>query len=217
MKTVLREHYIQHHALVRTRKQLVFTPKFLHHVLASSSLPAFSAFSIRSASCVIACVNMAPPTPSDGADEKDEASSQVREDDQYLAHTGWKVLFGFTSRSHLPILSCGMLGAGVAAATIPVFAVIYGLIFRDYTDYGAGKIDCSALRSSVTRYCLILTGVAALNWLANSFYFFFFLTFGELQARSARNKIFDALIRKDMAWYDTRETGIAAFLPGIQM
>jgi ATP-binding cassette subfamily B (MDR/TAP) protein 1 len=66
-------------------------------------------------------------------------------------------------------------------------------------------------------YCLILTRIIALNWMANSFYFFFFLTFGELRARGARNRIFDALIKKDMAWFDTRETGIAAFLPAIQM
>jgi ATP-binding cassette subfamily B (MDR/TAP) protein 1 len=64
---------------------------------------------------------------------------------------------------------------------------------------------------------LILTGIASVNWMANSIYFFFFLTFGELQARSARNRIFDALMSKDMAWYDTRETGTAALLPAIQM
>jgi ATP-binding cassette subfamily B (MDR/TAP) protein 1 len=160
---------------------------------------------------------MAPPTASNGSSEKENVSPQAKEEHQYLAHAGWRALFGFTTRRHLPVLSCGLLSAIIAAASIPVFAIIYGLIFRDYTSYGAGNIDSSALRSKVARYCLILTGVASLNWMANSFYFFFFLTFGELQARSARNKIFDALLRKDMAWYDTRETGIAAFLPGIQM
>lgn len=160
---------------------------------------------------------MALPTASDGTDEKEMVSPQTQEEQQYVLQAGWKALFGFTTRKHLPILSCGMLSACVAAASLPVFAIIYGLIFRDYTDYGAGKVGSNALRSSVTRYCLILTGIASLNWMANSFYFFFFLTFGELQARNARNRIFDALIRKDMSWYDTRETGIAAFLPAIQM
>lgn len=155
-----------------------------------------------------------PPSPTD---EKEEVDSQAKEEQQYLSKVGWRALFGFTTRQHLPILCCGLLGALIAAASIPVFAIIYGLIFRDYADFGAGNIDGSQLRSNVSRFCLILTGVAALNSIANSFYFFFFLTFGEIQARSARNKIFDALIRKDIAWYDTRQTGIAAFLPGIQM
>jgi ATP-binding cassette subfamily B (MDR/TAP) protein 1 len=160
---------------------------------------------------------MARRTASDTSDEPEKKSQQANEEQQYMLQAGWKALFGFTTKKHLPILSGALLSAFIAAATLPVFAIIYGLIFRDYTDYGAGKVGSIGLRHRVTRYCLILTGIASLNWMANSFYFFFFLTFGEVQARSARNKIFDALIRKDMAWYDTRETGIAAFLPAIQM
>lgn len=136
---------------------------------------------------------------------------------EYVLKASWKVLFCFTTKKHLPILLAALLSAVIAAATLPVFAIVYGLIFRDYTDFGSGKIEGSTLRSSVTRYCLILTGIASLNWLANSFYFFLFLTFGELQAQGARNRIFDVLIQKDMAWFDTRETGVAAFLPTLQM
>jgi ATP-binding cassette subfamily B (MDR/TAP) protein 1 len=149
--------------------------------------------------------------------EPEKISCQNNDEQQYVLQVGWKALFGFTTKKHLPIFTGAMLSALIAAATLPVFAIIYGLIFRDYTDYGAGKLDSIALRSSVTRYCLILTGIASVNWMANSVCFFFFVTFGELQARSARNKIFDALMSKDMAWYDTRETDTAAFLPAMQM
>jgi ATP-binding cassette subfamily B (MDR/TAP) protein 1 len=159
---------------------------------------------------------MAQPASNSTVEPK-KITSQANEEQQYVLQLGWKALFGFTTRKHVPILSGAMLSAFIAAATLPVFAIIYGLIFRDYTDYGAGKLDSSGLRSSVTRHCLILTGIATLNWVANSVYFFFILTFGELQARGARNKIFDALISKDMAWYDTRETGTAAVLTAVQM
>lgn len=150
-------------------------------------------------------------------DEHNTADTEADEEQKYLLQVGWKGLFGFTTRKHLPILFGALLSAIIAAASLPVFAIMYGLIFRLYTDYGAGKIDSDALRGRVTKHCLILTGIASLNWLANSLYFFFFLTFGELQARSARYRIFDTLIHKDMAWYDTRATGIAAFLPTVQM
>ncbi|KAH8702984.1 P-loop containing nucleoside triphosphate hydrolase protein [Phaeosphaeriaceae sp. PMI808] len=156
-------------------------------------------------------------TTSTPIEEQHTNSSEKDEEQQYVLQASWKALFGFTTKKHIPILCGGMLSALVGAATMPVFAIIYGLIFRDYTDYGSGKMDGGALRGSVTTYCLILTGIACLNWMANSLYFFFFLAFGELQARSARNRIFDALILKDMAWFDTRETGTAAFLPAIQM
>jgi ATP-binding cassette subfamily B (MDR/TAP) protein 1 len=70
---------------------------------------------------------------------------------------------------------------------------------------------------NVTKLCIILASVGTLNWIVNSFYFFFLLVFGELQARSGRDRVFDALIKKDMTWFDMRETGIAAFLPTVQM
>ncbi|KAH7402489.1 multidrug resistance protein-like protein 2 [Pyrenochaeta sp. MPI-SDFR-AT-0127] len=151
------------------------------------------------------------------ADEHEKKAVSDDEEQNQVLQEGWKALFGFTTKKHLYVLSGALLGAFVAATTLPVFAIVYGLIFREYTDYGAGKIDSSKLLSGVAKYCVILAGIASLNWIANSFFFFFFLFFGELQARSARNRIFDALIQKDMAWYDTRGTGIAAFLPAIQM
>ncbi|KAH7078401.1 P-loop containing nucleoside triphosphate hydrolase protein [Paraphoma chrysanthemicola] len=160
---------------------------------------------------------MSPSPASESTDDQEKSIVQATEEKNYILQAGWKALFGFTTKKHLPIFSGALLCAVVAAASLPVFAVMYGLIFQKYTDFGSGKIGSAVYRSDVTRYCLILTGVAALNWLANSVYFSFFITFGEIQARSARNRIFDALITKDMAWYDTRETGTVAFLPTVQM
>ncbi|KAH9863238.1 hypothetical protein IAQ61_009515 [Plenodomus lingam] len=150
-------------------------------------------------------------------DGPEKTISQVDEDSDYVLKIGWKALFSFTTHKHVPVLLGALLGAFIAALTMPIFAIVYGLIFGKYTEYGAGQISGSEMMSSITKYCIILTGLATLNWIANSFYFFFFLTFGEMQARSARNRIFEALIEKDMAWYDTREAGVAAFLPAIQM
>jgi ATP-binding cassette subfamily B (MDR/TAP) protein 1 len=161
--------------------------------------------------------NMALHSASDTSDEHPKITSRTIKEEQYILQAGWKALFGFTTKKHLPILFGAVLSAAIAAATLPAFSIIYGLIFRAYTEYGTGNLDSEALRSSVTRYCLILTSIASLNWIVNSFYFFFFLTFGELQARGARNRVFDALIRKDMTWYDTRETSVAALLPTVQL
>ncbi|KAI4946954.1 hypothetical protein J4E86_008577 [Alternaria arbusti] len=117
----------------------------------------------------------------------------------------------------MPALLGGIAMASVAALSMPAFAILYGLVFGQYTSYGEGSISSSQLMSNMARFCVILTALATLNWIANSFYYLFFLMFGELQARSARNRIFDALIKKDMAWFDTREDGIAAFLPTVQI
>ena len=135
----------------------------------------------------------------------------------FIRDVGWNALFSFTTKRHLPVLCSACLGAAVAALTMPALAILYGFIFREYADFGAGRTSGTTFLRNTSRYCTYLAAVGGLNWLANSIYFMSFLTFGELQARSARDRIFDALLRKNIAWYETRETGAAAFLPAVQM
>ncbi|KAL6712575.1 ATP-dependent permease [Coniothyrium glycines] len=151
-----------------------------------------------------------------GSSEAEKAGGKADEEQHYLHQVGWKALFSFTTKKHVPVICGAVLAATIAALTMPVFAVLYGLIFREYTSYGAGLISSEELIDNVSRCCVMLTGVAALNWISNSIYFSLFLAFGELQARSARDKVFDSLMKKDMAWYDTHETGVLALLPAVQ-
>lgn len=159
---------------------------------------------------------MAATPPTDESANKESVTIQAEEEQQYAAQMGWKVLFTFTTKKHLPVMLGAVLTAAVSAATLPVFSIIYGLIFSSYADYGTGNITGDELLRDVTRSCLILTGVATANWIMNSSSFFFMLIFGELQAKSARTRVFDVLIHKDMTWFDLRESGIAAFLSTIQ-
>jgi ATP-binding cassette subfamily B (MDR/TAP) protein 1 len=160
---------------------------------------------------------MATTPASNDTKEDEKIATQADEEEKYIMQVGWRALFGFTTKQHLPVILCGFVGALLAALSLPIFSILYGLIFKQYTNYGAGKTDNDGIMSNVSRICIILTGVATFTWITQSAYFFFFLVFGELQARSARNRIFDALIRKDMTWFDMRESGVAAFLPTIQM
>lgn len=161
-------------------------------------------------------VNMTA-TDSDYSEKHAKTPTQADEEQDYASKVGWKALFAFTTTSHIAVLLSALASAAIAAATLPVFSVIYGLVFGAYSDYGAEKLDGDGLLSEVTRLCLIMTGIAAASWILNSIFFFLFLLLGELQAKSARTRVFDALIQKDMAWFDMRESGIAAFLPTIQM
>ena len=160
---------------------------------------------------------MAMSPASNGTDEQEKTNTQDDEEHDFIRKVGWKALFGFTTKKHLPVLSVAVFAASIAALTLPGMAVVYGLIFRQFADFGSGEITGAILLRNASKYCTYLAALASLNWLANSIYFVMFLTFGELQARSARDMIFNALLRKDMEWYDTRESGIAAFLPAVQM
>lgn len=161
--------------------------------------------------------DMAATSNSHVTADHDETLSQTDEERGYISQVGWKTLFSFTAKNHVPILVGGILTASVAALTMPTFAILYGHVSGQYTSYGKGEIGSNQFIGNVTKLCIILTGIAAINWIANNFYFLFLLVFAELQARSARDRVFDSLIKKDMAWFDMRETGIAALLPTIQM
>ncbi|KAF2868020.1 multidrug resistance protein-like protein 2 [Massariosphaeria phaeospora] len=154
---------------------------------------------------------------SNRTDEQKKVDSVEDAEHEFIRKVGWKALFGFTTKQHLPVLSIAFFTATVSALTLPAMAVLYGLMFRQFAEFGSGKIAGDVLLRNISKYCIYLTGVVSLNWLSNSIYFAMFLTFGELQARSARDRMFNALIQKDMAWYDTRQSGVAAFLPAIQM
>jgi ATP-binding cassette subfamily B (MDR/TAP) protein 1 len=105
----------------------------------------------------------------------------------------------------------------VAALTNPAIAIVFGSVFRQFADFGAGNITASEFLHNIAKYCTYLTAFGCLSWLSNSISCMAFMAFGELQAHSARDMIFISLLRKDMAWYDTRDTGIAALLPSVQM
>ena len=133
-----------------------------------------------------------------------------------IQHLGWKSLFGFTNRKHLPFLGGAVFFGIVAGLALPAEAILYGLVFNQFANFGSGAITGPKLLENVSKYCAYMTAIAAVDWFANSIFFVFWLTFGELQARSARNHIFNSLLVKDITWYDTRRSGIGAFLPTIQ-
>lgn len=155
--------------------------------------------------------------PSENPTKDEKVANQPDDEQDHAAQVGWKALFGFTTTSHIAVLISALASTAAAAAILPIFSIIYGRIFGAYSDYGAGKTDGDELLSEITRLCVKMTGIAAASWVLNSVFFFLFLLFGELQAKSARTRIFDVLIQKDVAWYDMRDSGIAAFLPTIQM
>lgn len=152
------------------------------------------------------------------SDMPKERSKSIAEDHhELLQQMSWKGLFSFTTRKHVPILCAALFFAFIAALTLPAMAVLFGLIFRQFTDFASGKISSSDLLHNASNYCIYLTAVCAGTWFTNSIYFMLFLAFSELQARSARERIFNTLLEKDMEWYDAQESGITALLPTIQM
>ncbi|KAG9875029.1 putative ABC transporter, partial [Aureobasidium melanogenum] len=74
----------------------------------------------------------------------------------------------------------------------------------------------SAVLSSVTNYTVYLVALGVGSWLVHSVFFSAWLAFGELQANSARERLFLGMLDKEIEWYDMRKNGIGALIPRLQ-
>lgn len=128
----------------------------------------------------------------------------------------WSSLFAFTTRANTPLLAAATFCSLIAGAAQPAQSLLVGKFFQGFTDYATGTLDKDAFMRQQTKYVLFLTGLAAASWVFHSLDFMFWLAFGELQAKSARDRLFHGLLGKEIEWYDRRKNGIGALLPRLQ-
>ncbi|KAK3674977.1 ATP-dependent permease [Recurvomyces mirabilis] len=144
------------------------------------------------------------------------AKDDSPQDTEKKLPTPWKALFFFTTRAQLPLLVAGAISSLLAGATSPFTSYVTGKLFQGFTDYAAGKYTGEALLQEQRMYVLYLVAIGAGSWIFHSLDFVFWLAFGELQAKSARDRLFYGLLEKDIEWYDRRKNGIGALLPRLQ-
>lgn len=143
--------------------------------------------------------------------EKDDSPSDKQNDD--IKTAPWKALLFFTTKAHLTYLSVGVLSAIVAGVTSPAQAFLVGKAFTAFTTSTSG----AELVTKETQYVLYMVGVATGGWLLHFIFFASWVAFGELQAKSARDRLFKGLLEREIEWYDVRKNGIGALIPRLQM
>ena len=125
----------------------------------------------------------------------------------------WKALFAFTTKAHIPVLCIGLLFSTASGIVVPAFSIFLGKIFDTFADFGGGKLNGHDLVLKMSHFAMYLVGLGSVSWVLNGSFFTVWLVFGELQARNARDQIFDSMLQKDMAWYETKRAGISASIP----
>ncbi len=139
----------------------------------------------------------------------------IRPDEQ-PRRARWSALFNFTTRQHAVPLTLALVFSVISGIVIPAVSIFMGRIFNQFTEFGGGKIGGQELVRKVSVNCIALVAIGTGSWLLNGGYFMFWLVFGELQAKSVRDKLFDGLMQKDMEWYDLRKNGVGALIPRLQ-
>lgn len=153
-------------------------------------------------------------TPTVDKKEVDEDDDD-EEDDEYTK-APWRALFAFSTRSHLPFLAAGFATAIIAGGVSPAQNWIIGELTNGFTRFQAGTLTPSQLMKRQTKYVLIQVGISGGSWLFHAMDMFFWMGFGELQAKSARDRLFHGLLQKEIEWYDKRKNGVGALLPRMQ-
>lgn len=95
-------------------------------------------------------------------------------------------------------------------------AILIGRIFAVVADFGSGKLDGPGAYAQVSSWCVILMLVGGAGVIVNFAFMFIWSIFSEVQVRNIRRRVFDALLTKDMAWFDRQEDGIPSLLVRIQ-
>ena len=142
------------------------------------------------------------------------ASQKKTNDFTQPQNASWRALFYFMTRKHTTSICVALSAAVLTGFVVPFEAFWLGKIFEGFA---SGKIDNQELVSKTSRFCLFLTVLGIGSWLMNFVFFLAWMFFGDLQAKSARDRLYSGLLNKNMAWYDQQENGIAGQIPRFQM
>lgn len=129
---------------------------------------------------------------------------------------GWASLFRFSQRQHLWVLLPAILASCLVGLTSPVQSYLIGHSFNHFTDFGGNKIGSARFVHDVRQSVIYFTILGAVGWFLYFVEFGLWSVFGDLQARSARMRIFDSLLRKGTAWYDLNTDGASSLVIRVQ-
>lgn len=128
----------------------------------------------------------------------------------------WRHLFVFANRQHTSTLVSATAAAVIAAGAKTFYAIILGKIFDLVSGFGAGSLSGAKAMSGVSTWCIVLTAMGVAIWIAESAFLALWIIFGELMAKSVRDNLFGALLKKEMAWFDAQVDGMGSLLGRMQ-
>ena len=122
----------------------------------------------------------------------------------------WLSLFAFTSRRHLAVLSAAILLSTASGLVLPCMSVLIGKTFGTFAGLGSGTLNAKEFAAQASVSITYLTLLGCGSWLLHGAFFASWLWFGELQAKAARDQLFESLIEKELCWFEERKDGVSA-------
>lgn len=128
----------------------------------------------------------------------------------------WRSMLHFTLRIHFIPLVVALILTALSGVIIPAVAIILGKAFDAFAQYGSNKITGPDLVEQISWYAVALTVLGGASGILNGGFFTIWISFGELQAKSAREQLFNEMLEKEIEWYDLRKAGINTLISRLQ-
>ncbi|VDB92539.1 Bgt-4528 [Blumeria graminis f. sp. tritici] len=128
----------------------------------------------------------------------------------------WISLISFTKIRVTRTFIIAITTTMVSATLRPVATIICGNIFGIFALYGSGTIVSSQMLDSVSTSCKVLIVLSGLSWVVEAGFMSSWIAFGEQHAKEMRNRLFSAMLKRNIKWYDLRTEGLDTLLARIE-
>lgn len=125
---------------------------------------------------------------------------------------GVRHLFVAWTRGELPVILLAAAASAVVAGAKTSYALILGEIFQAISNFGSGTSSVHTTIHTISTWCLGLVGLGVGKALFSFLLMILWITHGESRARSVRLQLFQSLLAKEMAWFDTRRGGMSSLM-----
>ncbi|KAK3985291.1 putative ABC transporter expressed in the mitochondrial inner membrane [Cladorrhinum sp. PSN332] len=132
------------------------------------------------------------------------------------AKSTFATLFSFTRPKHIPWILLSFVTSAVVAASRTAYAIFLGQIFGIISKWSSGELDSDEFISEISNWSIYFVLLGLGMWLFASLDIALWMMNGEVRARTTREIMFAAMLRKTAGWYDLRDEGIWGLLVQIQ-
>ncbi|KAI0164212.1 P-loop containing nucleoside triphosphate hydrolase protein [Hypoxylon sp. FL1284] len=160
--------------------------------------------------------NSTSSDPEHREDESHPSSRPPRRDSRRGQQPSLRHLFIFTTRQHYGWLATGVVMSLFLGALRTSLSILIGKIFAVVADFGSGRLSGPDALAQVSFWCIVLVTAGGAGWFVHFSFTVAWSIFSELQVRRVREVTFRALLKKNMAWFDHQENGVASLLVTMQ-
>lgn len=125
-------------------------------------------------------------------------------------------MYVFTRRKHSPTIAFALVSTFASALFRPTAAILFGKIFSALNKYSAGTATLESTIHDIAKWCAALAVLGCCAWIVEGAFLSSWMTFGESQAKNARDRMLEGMLVTEMEWYDSQQDGIGALLIRVQ-